>query len=214
MNRLTIWTLGAALACVAATAAAAAELQAGRDYVLVQPAQPTNDKTRIVVTEFFSYQCPHCYSFSPSLAGWVAKLPADVSFERVPVAFGRDAWKGAAQLFYALQALDKVAALDSAVFKAIHVDRKPFAAEAEITDWAAAQGLDRAAFAATFNSFSVRTFLNRSDQLVRSHKVASVPTLVIDGKYMVSIGDTGNFAPQLAIVDALIEKARAERRQQ
>jgi hypothetical protein len=38
-----------------------------------------------------------------------------------------------------------------------------------------------------------------------------VPTLVVDGKYLVQIADNGDFAPQLAVVDALIAKARLER---
>ena len=212
MNRATVFLAGAVLACAAASAMAA-EPQAGSDYVLLQPPQPTNDKTRVVVTEFFSYQCPHCYAFSPALTRWAAKLPDDVLFERVSIAFGRDAWAKSAQLFYALQAMGKIDALDAGIFNAIHAEHKPFVAEAEITDWVAAHGVDRAAFSATFNSFSVNTFFARSEQLVRAHKVPSVPTLVIDGKYLVAIEDRGDFSPQLAIVDALIEKARAEKKQ-
>ena len=39
----------------------------GVDYIAVSPPQPTNDPSRIVVTEFFSYQCPHCFAFFPAL---------------------------------------------------------------------------------------------------------------------------------------------------
>jgi hypothetical protein len=41
-----------------------------------------------------------------------------------------------------------------------------------------------------------------------------VPTLVVDGKYAREISDTGDFPQQLAIIDRLIEKARAEKKQQ
>lgn len=56
----------AALALLAAIAfpgavAEAAEPVEGRDYQRINPAVPTSDPARIVVTQFFSYQCPHCY---------------------------------------------------------------------------------------------------------------------------------------------------------
>jgi hypothetical protein len=47
--------------------------------------------------------------------------------------------------------------------------------------------------------------------MARAARVPSVPTLVIDGKYLVAIADNGAFEGQLGIVDALIAKARAER---
>jgi hypothetical protein len=40
-----------------------------------------------------------------------------------------------------------------------------------------------------------------------------VPTLVVDGKYLVAIDDRVDFGPQLAIVDRLIAKARTEKAQ-
>ena len=67
----------ASVACLAA-AASGEEPQAGRDYAEVLPHQPTNDPKRVVVTEFFSYACPHCFAFNPSLNVWASKLPKDL----------------------------------------------------------------------------------------------------------------------------------------
>ncbi len=59
----------------------------GRDYArLVQPL-PMPATGKIEVVEFFGYWCPHCNSFEPTLDAWSRKLPADVVFRRVPVAF-------------------------------------------------------------------------------------------------------------------------------
>ena len=41
--------------------------------------------------------------------------------------------------------------------------------------------------------------------------MSGVPTLVIDGKYMLEIRDDGVFTRQLAIADQLIAMARAAR---
>ena len=63
----------AALAC-AALAASAQELQPGKDYGVVTPPQKTDDPSKIVVIEFFSYGCPHCNAFNPSLTLWENRL--------------------------------------------------------------------------------------------------------------------------------------------
>ena len=68
---------------------AAAQSRGGLDVVELNPAVSTGDPARIVVTEFFSYQCPHCNSFEPVLRRWAEQLPDDVDFERVPTALGR-----------------------------------------------------------------------------------------------------------------------------
>ncbi len=194
-----------------ATTAFGAELQAGRDYTAVVPPQPTSDPSRVVVTEFFSYECPHCYAFFPSVTAWAHKLPDDVVFERVAVSLGHDVWEKPVQLFYALQAMGKVEQLDSAIFRAIHVDHVDLTSESGIIDWVAQQGVNRDDFVSTLRSFSVQSFSKRSDAMSRTYRIPGVPTLVVDGKYLVSIVDNGNFASQLETVDALIAKARAEK---
>jgi thiol:disulfide interchange protein DsbA len=183
----------------------------GRDYVRVQPPQPTSDASRIVVTEFFSYQCPHCFAFFPVLDEWVGRLPDDTVFERVPVSIGHPTWVPITRAYFALEMMGKLAELDAAIFRAIHVQRVALVDEAGIVDWVAAQGVDGNAFAANYKSFSVNTFANRADQMARTYRLPSVPALAIDGKYLVPISDNGDFAAQLALVNELIDKARAER---
>jgi protein dithiol oxidoreductase (disulfide-forming) len=202
--------LAAVLLCSAAAGSGQA-LQAGRDYTAVVPPQPTSDSKRVVVTEFFSYACPHCFSFDPSLASWTKKLPDDVVFERVAVVVGRQPWQKPAQLFYALKSIGKAEELSPAVFRALHVELADWQTDAQIIDWVAAHGVNRDEFAAAFGSFSMRSFVARGDQLAAAHKIASVPTLVIDGKYALAISDNDEFGAQLAVVDRLIARARAEK---
>ena len=63
--------------------ALAADPVEGEDYLLVQTPLPPADPARIVVTDFFSYACPHCFAFSPDLRSWESKLPPDVVLDRV-----------------------------------------------------------------------------------------------------------------------------------
>jgi protein dithiol oxidoreductase (disulfide-forming) len=201
----------AALAC-AALAASAQDLQPGRDYGVVTPPQKTDDPSKIVVIEFFSYGCPHCNAFNPSLTLWENKLAKDVRLEREAVIFGRPPWQKLAQIHYALQMIGKAGQLSPSLYGALHVDRVNWQTDADIIDWVAAHGVVRDEFAAAFNSFSMRTYVARGDQLATAYQVQAVPTIVVDGKYLLPIADNGDFASQLAVVDRLIEKARAERK--
>ncbi len=206
--------LTAVLAC-AAFCAAAQDLEAGKDYGVVTPPQRTDDPGKIVVIEFFSYGCPHCNAFNPSLTLWENRLPKDVRLEREAVIFGRQPWQKLAQIYYALQMVGKAGQLTPAVYGALHVERVNWQTDNDIIDWMAAHGVNRDEFARAFNSFSMRTYVTRGDQLATTYKVQSVPWIVVDGKYARQISDNGNgdFPAQLAIVDRLIDKARAERKQ-
>jgi len=181
----------------------------GQDYMVLHPAQQTSDPNKIVVTEFFSYQCPHCFAFFPLISSWAAKQPKDVLFERIPVSFGRSNWAAIGQAFYALQALDKVQQLDSAIFNAIHVQNVRLNDEAGITDWVSKQGIGKQEFSAAYNSFGVKSNMARADQATRSYQVQGVPYVVVDGKYGV-ITQKGHEA-QLEVTDKLIAKVRAEK---
>jgi protein dithiol oxidoreductase (disulfide-forming) len=191
----------------------AADPVEGKDYLPVQPPLLVADPGRIVVTDFFSYACPHCFAFSPDLRKWESQLPPDVVLDRVAVTFGRPPWALLAQLYYTLRAFDKEKQLDGAVFEALHRENAPLVSPERIADWAAGHGIDRAKFLATFNSFTIKSFASTAEQLTGRVKLRGVPSLVVDGKYLVQIADNGEFAPQLAIVDALIAKARQERTQ-
>ena len=194
-----------------ALTAGAAEPVEGRDYQRVNPAVPTSDPAKVVVTQFFSYQCPHCYKFEKSFADWTRKLPADAKSERAAVSIGHATWQPAALAFYALTALKAVPGIDEPFFEAIHRERKPLADETAIADWVATQGIDRAKFLAAYRSFSVQLQAKRADGLSRTIQLPSVPTLLIDGRYLIPISDDGNFEDQLAIADTLIESVLRER---
>ncbi len=97
-RRTFIASLGGATAVslIGHAARAAAPAPApGRDYQLVDPPQPTTDPARVVVTEYFSYMCPHCASFAPTFSAWTKTQPADVRVERVAISLGHARWEPA-----------------------------------------------------------------------------------------------------------------------
>lgn len=185
--------------------------QAGGGVTPVSPAQPTDNPAKIEVIEFFSFGCPHCAEFNPSLLSWKAKLPGDVAFRKVPVSFGRAAWVPLAKLYYTLEITGDLERLDAEVFKAVHVDKENLFEDKSIADWAAKKGVDPKKFAEAFNSFGVMSKVRRGDQLAASFRIQSVPSLGIEGKYLVSAGPNTSQANMLSIADQVIAKSRSER---
>ena len=178
----------------------------GKDYLRVaQPVPMTGDKIEVV--EFFGYWCPHCNAFEPALEAWVKKLPATVNFRRMPVAFNA-AQEPAQRLYFAIEALGLVDTLHRKVFAAMHVERKRLDKDAEIADFAKANGVDPAKLLDAMKSFSVATKMRQSRQLSEGYRIEGVPTLGIHGRFMTSPSIAGTQERALAVADVLIAQAR------
>lgn len=177
---------------------------AGREYAPLSPPQAPETSGKTEVIEFFSYGCPHCNHFHPLISKWSAQLPSHVNFIRIPVSMGHPQWGQLVRAYYALQATGDLARLDTALFKAIHEERQQLYNEANLTAWAAQNGVDAAKFASAFNSFNVSTKASHAEQLSRDYKVDGIPRLVVAGKYIV-LGS--NFDQMLANATQIISKA-------
>jgi len=112
-----------ALACVligSTFSARADTFEVGVNYDLLPIPVETADPNKIEVVEIFSYGCPHCFDFEPSIEAWRAKQPSDVQFRRVPAVFRED-WKILAQAYYAAEVLGVVDKVNRPIFEAVHL---------------------------------------------------------------------------------------------
>jgi len=194
------------LAFLALVSSAPASIVAGHDYVVLDVPQPQENKGKIEVIEFFSWGCPHCDEFYPLLTRWIATLPKDVTFRRVPVGFGHPEWDNLAKGYYALQSTGDLARLDGAIFEAIHKEHVSLFDEESITAWVAKHGVNVAQFTVAYRSFGVNTSVSQALQLVVDYRVDGIPTIAIAGRYEVS----GDHKKILPVTDELIAKTRAE----
>jgi thiol:disulfide interchange protein DsbA len=205
-----IFTLFTFLCLSGAVLAQGPKIEPGFDYRILPVAQPLDTKGKVEVIEFFWYGCPHCYDFEPELISWVKRQPKDVVFKRVPVAF-RDDFMPHSQLFYTLEALGKGDALHEKVMYAMHKENKRLLTESEIADWAAAQGIDRNTFLATYRSFAVTSKARAARQLADAYRIDGVPTMVMQGKYVTSPSIAGTKAKAIGVMDFLEEKIRKDK---
>ena len=184
----------------------------GTHYVKLSTPAPVTlsgpDK-KIEVVEFFWYGCPHCYAFEPTLEPWVKKLPADVSFRQVPVAFMAQ-YQIHQKLFYALEEMGQLPAMHRKVFNAIHQQNKRLSTEAEVIAFATASGIDGAKLGESMKSFSVSTKVNRAKQLAEAYKIDGVPALGINGRFYTSATLAGSHERAVAVADFLIQLSRTK----
>jgi thiol:disulfide interchange protein DsbA len=180
----------------------------GKDFRALDKKAPVEAPAgKIEVVEFFWYSCPHCNAFEPRLTAWLKKLPPDVSFRRVPVAF-RDDFVPQQRLFYTLEAMGKVDDLHGKVFQAIHQNHQPTDREDRILAFVEKNGVDRAKFQELYNSFSVSTKASRAKVLQDQYQVDGVPALGVNGQFYTDGTMAGNMDRALQIVEYLVTEAR------
>ena len=181
-----------------------------------QPVQATGKKVEVI--EFFAYHCPACNALEPTLNQWVKKQGDNIVMRRIHLPFQGPA-DPEAHLFLTLEAMGKLEEYHPRIFQAVHVQRQRLMKDDQIIEWAVKNGLDRAKFMETWNSFGVTTKLRRLSQVSSAYKVTSTPTIIIDGKYVVSPAQVGEanriqgMEPTMQattqVMDALVKKAAA-----
>jgi len=128
----------------------------------------------------------------------------------VPVMF-QQRWTPLAKIYYTLDALGTETKLSPDVFKAIHGQGVALWDADKFYDWAATKGIDRNKAKEVYTSFAVDGKMKRAMQLAQQYNIQSVPTVIVDGKFVTSSDRVGTHAQLPAAIDELVNKARAER---
>ena len=182
--------------------------KAGTDYVVLDNAAPYEPVAgKVEVVEFFGYWCPHCNAFEPELETWLKRLPSNVSFKRVPVAFNQ-VHEPLQKLYFALESLGRVGDMQRKVFTAIHADKINLNSQDAIVAWAVKQGIDQKKFVDAYTSFSVNTKVAKAKQLVNAYKIDGVPSMGVAGKYYVDGTLAKGMTRALQIVEQLAKDAK------
>lgn len=200
-----------AAACLIGVAALSVQAQdwvAGTHYRVIATPMPTADATKVEVVEAFGYWCPHCNAFEPMLAPWAKTLADDVSFENMPVVFSRS-HELMARAYYVADLMGVKETVHQPIYDALHLQRKRFRDADDIADLFAEYGVDRNEVLKQMNSFAVNMKLKMGDSRSKGYEVQGVPSMVVNGKYIVSASEAGSNANMLKVVEHLIEKERS-----
>lgn len=160
----------------------AAKFEEGTHYKILDVAKAEKP----VVTEFFSFYCPHCYKFEGVIKYLKEDLPESASFQKVHVAFmGNNMAVPMAKAYATMIALDAEETMVPAMFAQIHEKQKTSRDEAELRQVFIDNGVDANKFDTAYNSFAVNSMQKRFDQQFDASTLTGVPGVLVNNKYIV-----------------------------
>jgi len=196
----------------------------GKHYFRIEPAQAKVSNTdKIEVTEVFSYGCPACNQFHPTMNKLIQELPSNAAVAYLPASFmPQENWPMLQRAFLTAQALGVADKANDAMYDAVWKTQelsamqgsglKPASALPTIDDAAkvyAKFGADPKEFAAVANSFAINTKVKRADEMLKAYGVEETPTIVVDGKYRLTARSAGGYDQAVELTKWLVAKKAA-----
>lgn len=201
------WVL--ALALLLVPMAAVGQWEEGVHYQTLSSPLDTKYEERYEIAEVFWYGCPACHSMQPVIERWKPTMADDAVLRHVPAPLRSD-WVPHAQAYYVAQELDILEEVHQALFDALAGERRNLHSRDSIAAFFASEaGVDEESVRDAWDSFSVDTAMRRGRQFVQGAGVTGTPTLVVEGKYVISVRAAGSHENMLKIADYLVEQERA-----
>jgi thiol:disulfide interchange protein DsbA len=220
--RIRILASAGLLLLMVAGAQAATNWEQGVNYFAIDPPQATSVPAgKIEVTEVFSYACPACNHFYPIADKLKASLPPNAEMNFVPAGFRPDEdWPMFQRVYYAAQVLGLDKRTHDALFDAVwktgelgiadprtnRIKNPPPSIQDAAAWYARTTGIKPEAFVAAANSFGVDTKVRQADQIIRSYRVESTPTIVVNGKYRLDVQSAGGPEQVIDLVRFLVAR--------
>ena len=194
----------------------------GVNYFLIQPARtPSVPAGKIEVTEVFSYACPACNIFQPTMHKLKQAMPANVVVDYLPAAFnpGED-WPMFQLAYVTAQILGVEQQTHDAMFDAVWKggdlsitdpatrglkSRMPTIEDAaKFYNQHAGVPVDK--FIATSKSFSADLKVRTDQDLIMGYKIDRTPTIIVNGKYRLHVESAGGNDQLIDLVKYLVAK--------
>jgi protein dithiol oxidoreductase (disulfide-forming) len=192
-----------------ATPARTWQYKEGEHYTRMTPTQPTvGGADKIEVAEVFMYSCPHCYDLEAFINKWSESKDPNVRLVRIPAIFNQLAMLHA-QLYYTKYYLAQAgklkdqAAFHAMVFEEFHRRGNRLTSEDAIRRLFTRVGVSEEDFNRTWGSFEVNQALRVAQDLARRYGIASVPMIIVNGKYRTDMGSAGSYPKLIELIDEL-----------
>ncbi len=221
MKTATKLSMVALFAALAAGAHAASTWTEGVNYFRVDPARPPAlPGGQVEVTEVFSYGCPACNAFLPTMHKLQKSLPANAVLDYLPAAFNpSEDWPMLQQAYFTAQVLGVADKTHDAMFDAVWgsgelatMDSSNNIKSRLPTIEDAARFYNRHAgvpvdkFLSTAKSFAVDMKIRNADALIAAYRVDRTPTIVVNGKYRLFVQSAGGPDQVVELVKWLVAK--------
>lgn len=194
----------------------------GVNYFIVDPARPPSlAKGKVAVTEVFSYACPACNLFQPTMHKLKQSLPANVVIDYVPASFNpSEDWPMFQLAYCTAQILAVADQTHDAMFNAVWqtgelavIDPATRSIKSRLPSiedaakfYKAQAGIPVDKFIATAKSFSADMKVKSTESLVQAYRVDRTPTIIVNGKYRLHTESAGGNDQLIELVKYLVAK--------
>jgi thiol:disulfide interchange protein DsbA len=192
------------------------------NYFLIVPARPTSmPPGKVEVTEVFSYACPACNLFVPTMHKLKRSLPANAVLDFLPASFNpSEDWPVFQLAYCTAQVLGVADQAHDAMFDAVWKTNELAIMDPSnqsikshlptIADLAAfysrRTGVPVEKFLATSKSFAVDVKVRSAEDLIQAYHVDRTPTIIVNGKYRLQIESAGGNDQLVELVNWLVAK--------
>ncbi|WP_440877783.1 thiol:disulfide interchange protein DsbA/DsbL [Vibrio natriegens] len=182
--------------------AQAAQFNEGEHYKVLD----LEASNKPVVTEFFSFYCPHCNSFEPIIQQLKKQLPEGVKLQKNHVSFmGGSMGPSMSKAFATMVALKVEDKMVPVMFNRIHNLRKAPRDDAELRQIFLDEGVDEKKFDSAFKGFAVDSMVRRMDKQFEDSGLTGVPAVIVNNKYLVQAQSIKTMDEYFALVNYLLE---------
>jgi thiol:disulfide interchange protein DsbA len=194
----------------------------GKNYFLIaKPQRWVETPGKVEVTEIFSYGCPACFQFVPTMQKLKRSLPRNVELDYLPASFHpEEDWVVFQRAYLTASILGVADKAHDAIYDAIWktgelavidpATRRPKKLLPTIEDVAnfyhRQTGIDAAQFVSPAMLFSVDSKMRRADAMIGGYQVDRTPTIVVNGKYMCHVESAGGPEQLIELVNWLVAK--------
>lgn len=178
-----------------------------RDFRVLPKALPTSaDPNGKEVIIFFYYNSPWSAQAAKYLKAWEDEAGPDVRFTWSPAVLA-DSWAYGARVFFALDLLDRNPSLTYKLIEAYAQKQVIYGDTASLERWLSGQGVTPAQFDKAIDDDKVITRSTWVPPVMSLYTVQSVPSIVINGKYMVEGSADSNPALVVARARYIVDHA-------
>ncbi|MDP1909642.1 MAG: thiol:disulfide interchange protein DsbA/DsbL, partial [Hyphomicrobium sp.] len=150
------------------------------------------------------------YELEPALSRWQVMAPDYVRVIRIP-ALSSENWEPFAKMFYALEATGDLGRLHFPIYDNFHFDGIKLNDEKVMLEWITRNKVDVQKFTEAYASEAVKAKVETARKMMNDYNIRSVPTLVVNGRYVTSARLAGSTRQIPAVLNQLVEIARKER---
>ena len=172
---------------------------------------PQTEHDKIVIYEFFWYGCPHCFNIEPTIVKIESNLNQDTVLIKLPLAL-KESWVNHAKAFFSMQQMNIDNNLHSKIFEEIHINGNRLDTKSSLVDFIDSGGFDGSSFSKNFDSFGTEIRIKKANKLARQYQITSVPTIIVNGKYLTSGSFVSDYDELYDVVNFLVEKERVNLR--